>query len=60
MLKKGFVIYGSGGHATSLIGCLRREGIKVLEIIDEFATEASLFDIPVKKLSQKKLTVVNS
>ena len=54
MLKNGFVIYGSGGHATSLIGCLQREGIKVLEIIDEFATKASLFDIPVKKTLPKE------
>jgi acetyltransferase EpsM len=54
MHKNGFVIYGSGGHATSLIGCLQREGIEVLEIIDEFATKESLFDIPVKKSFPKE------
>ena len=53
MLENGVVVYGSGGHATSLIGCLQREDIKVLGIIDEFATTTSLFDIPKNKLFPK-------
>jgi len=49
LMPKNVVIYGAGGHATSIAGVLTRLGFTISFFIDEMNAKDSKFGIPVLK-----------
>lgn len=47
MAKHKYFIYGSGGHATSLIGNLLFEGCNIQGVVDEHSELTNLFHLPI-------------
>ena len=47
MTSNSFIIFGSGGHATSIISSLMREGCEIKGIFDPNSEAETLFGIPL-------------